>query len=426
MTISQCSNKAYGLLIVVALVLIPAINATAENTISAADQMCLACHSMSGLSKSLEDGEKLSLHVEKEGFSGSVHSVVGCTGCHQDVDPAKHPAMNSIASAREYTIDKSQVCRNCHPAKFKQYEGSIHASLVTAGDSAAPVCSSCHDVHAVQPMSTFEPISGEPCKACHEDIFDAYAGSMHGKARVDEGHLQAPICIDCHQAHDVKPVAAGHRIKEACLGCHEGAQLAHNDWLPNSELHLTTVACPVCHSPLAQRSVDLRLYDNVAQELLAELPDNPQFANRARTIDLAGDGLDPVELWTFVRDANREGANTDVTLRGRMEVRSGVEAHQLAEKVDAVRDCDTCHESGASPFQNVSISITGTDGRRISYEAEEEILTSAVSVDTVSGFYTAGGTRIALLDGLLALGLFAGLAIPLTHMTVRKHFRNKP
>jgi hypothetical protein len=177
---------------------------------------------------------------------------------------------------------------------------------------------------------------------------------------------------------------------------------------------------------MAERAVDLRLYDNVAGALVSELPSDSKFEQQVRTIDVAGDGLDPQELWAFVREANREGATTDVTLRGRMEVRSGVEAHQLAVKLDAVRECDTCHESGASPFENVTVSVSAADGRRIRYAVDKETLTSAVSVDTISGFYNAGGTRIKLLDGLLALGIFAGIAIPLTHMSVRKHFRNKP
>lgn len=414
-----------GMLLSIILAVTLITSTGADAAVSARDQKCLACHSMTGLTKSLGDGDKLSLHIEKEEWSDSVHSMMGCNSCHRDVDPARHPAMSNIASAREYTVEKSGVCKTCHAAKFEQYEGSIHASLVAGGDPDAPVCSSCHNVHAQKPIASFEPISGEPCKTCHEDIFDAYAGSMHGKARIDQGHMQAPVCADCHQVHDVQAVAASDRIKSACLDCHEGALLAHDAWLPNSRLHLDMVACPACHSPLAQRAVDLRLYDNDAQKLVFEPTGDSQFEKEARAIDIDGNGLDPMELWQFVRQANREGTTTDVTLHGRLEVRSGVEAHQLALKPEAVRDCDTCHQSGAEPYQQVTISIAAEDGRRIRYAASEDALTSAVSVGAVGGFYTAGGTRIRLLDGLLALAVLAGLAIPVTHMSIRKYFKNK-
>jgi hypothetical protein len=46
-----------------------------------------------------------------------------------------------------------------------------------------------------------------------------------------------------------------------------------------------------------------------------------------------------------------------------------------------------------------------------------------VSVAAVNDFYTLGGTRIRLLDGLLILGLVGGLAIPLGHMAVGRYLR---
>lgn len=422
---SPGARRVFNILLCIALAGSVLTNVDAQAAVSAGDEKCLTCHSMTGLNKSLGNGDKLSLHVAKEDWSESVHSMMGCKSCHRDVDPAQHPSMKNIASARAYSVEKSGTCRTCHNAKFEQYDGSIHASLVVAGNAEAPVCSSCHNVHAQKPIATYEPHSGQPCKSCHEDIFDAYASSMHGKARIEGGHLQAPICADCHQVHDVQAVAANDRIKSACLGCHEGALMAHDAWLPNSTLHLDMVACPACHSPMAQRAVDLRLYDNEAQKLVSEPAGDSQFEKNVRAIDIEGDGLDPIELWEVVRQANRQGTTADVTLHGRLEVRSGVEAHQLAVKLQAVRDCATCHQSGANPYQQVTISIAAEDGRRIRYAAGEETLTSAVSVDAVGNFYTAGGTRIKLLDGLLVLAVIAGLAIPVTHISIRKYFKNK-
>jgi predicted CXXCH cytochrome family protein len=402
------------------MALIPAPAAwanTVPETVSAADAQCLGCHSMTGLRKTLGDGSKLSLHVEKEDFSQSVHSIIGCRGCHRDVDPAQHPVLRSIAGAQSFSLEASAVCRNCHAGKFDQYESSIHASLVATGDTKAPLCSSCHDPHAVQRSSTLDPASGQPCKSCHEEIFDAYAGSVHGRARVGSGRIQAPFCSDCHRAHEVTAVAAGDRLKQACLSCHEGMLLAHDAWLPNSRRHLETVACPACHSPMADRSVDLRLYDSNTHELV---PVDPGFAARVAKIDAAGDGLDPLELWALVRETNREITDARLTLRGRLEVSSGAQAHQLAFKREAVRDCNTCHQLGAEAYTNVTVSVTDADGRRIHYAAGEETLTSAVSVGSVGGFYTAGGTRIGLLDVLLVLGIMAGLGVPLIHWTMRK------
>jgi len=411
-------------LLAAALLLSAWIPAGAEAQMAAAAEKCLTCHSMPALSKTMGDGEKLGLHVSREAFANSVHARMGCQTCHADVNPSAHPAPKPYASVREYTLAKSNSCKTCHKAKYEQYEGSIHARMVSAGDAQAPVCSSCHNVHGQQKVASIATYGGEVCRNCHESIFTAYESSMHGQARVGSGHLEAPICADCHTAHKVQAVSSSDRVKAACLDCHEGIEGVHKEWLPNSGLHLQAVACPACHSPMAELGVDLRLYDKKSGQLVAETLEDPRFMAMAREKDTAGDGLDPMELWGLVRAANREGVDTSVILHGRLEVR-GVDAHQLALKSQAVRQCDTCHQQGSGAFNNVTVSVTGEDGRRIRYDADKDTLTSVVSVDSVGGFYTAGGTRIRLLDGLLALALMAGVGIPLTHFSVRKWFKSK-
>jgi len=135
--------------------------------------------------------------------------------------------------------------------------------------------------------------------------------------------------------------------------------------------------------------------------------------------------MDPVELWKLVRRTSLEGQSTDVTLRGRMEVSTGADAHRLASKASAVRDCNSCHEKGSGAFESVTVSITRPDGRKQRFDAESDVLTSAVSVDSVGNFYAAGGTRIKLLDGLLIMAVLGGLAVPVGHITLGKIVRRK-
>ena len=59
---------------------------------------------------------------------------------------------------------------------------------------------------------------------------------MTGLASLQMAENSLPICADCHQAHDVTALAYADRLQGVCLGCHEGAQAAHNKWLPNSKL----------------------------------------------------------------------------------------------------------------------------------------------------------------------------------------------
>ena len=396
----------------------------ADRPLSEADQTCLACHSQERLEKKIADKETLSLHIQADAFAKSVHRVIGCAGCHADVSLESHPSnAKKIANARDYSIASTEICRGCHADKFKLYEGSIHASLVRDGNAAAPVCTDCHSPHAVSPKAVYETMAAVPCKNCHFDIFSAYAASMHGKARNKPGESAAPLCSGCHSAHEVAAASSGEGRKGACFGCHAGALAAHQEWLPNAELHFETVSCPVCHSPTAKRRVDLRLFNSVARQDLAEQRGVPKFERRARSADAKGGGLDAIELWNFMKVFNRDGAAGKTTLRGRMEVGSGVEAHQLADKSQAISDCNTCHREGAEAFQSVTVSIAGPDGRPVRYGANKEVLNSVFSVDSMGGFYAIGSTRIKLLDILFLLSLFSGIAVPVVHLTARWAFR---
>lgn len=505
----------------------------ADDRLSDEDRLCLACHEQGGLDKVLGDGTTLSLHVGGAAFADSVHAWVGCTGCHDVIDPATHPGHREIESARTHAEQHSQACigchaadsmaegpahharlaetdrvpcaqchdahaigpigdwkaavgdtaycqachghagsaalpfideatlrrsvhrdhecawchtthskdahpqragaggrtasielagacRQCHEDKYALYDGSIHARLVAAGDLTAPVCTDCHGAHAVGPKAVYETIAGVPCRNCHADIFDAYLGSMHGKARDGAGHFDAPICADCHRAHDIGVASTGTRLRDACLACHDGARESHRTWLPNAALHLEAIACPACHAPAARRRIDLALFDAESRNPLASAPGQETLEDRFRTADRDGDGVDAIELWSLVREINRDGAAVEAVLRGRMEVQSGVEAHRLADRSSAVRACESCHRDGADPFRSVTISIVRPDGRPLRFAADSEVLESPVSVGSVGGFYAIGGTRIRLLDALFVLALVAGIAVPFGHMAMRR------
>lgn len=388
----------------------------ADSALSQLDQQCLACHSAKGLEMKLADGDKLLLQVDGAAFVKSVHSKIGCAVCHAGTSFENHPPVKrKIAGSREYSLEMNKVCESCHAPIFKLYQGSIHATLFREGNSYAPVCTDCHSPHAVMAKAAYDAATGTPCSKCHDPIFKAYTGSVHGKASLG--------CANCHRAHDVSAATKADQLKDACLECHQDALAAHKTWLPNAAQHFETVSCPVCHAPNAKRKVDLRLYDSVTKQRVAEREGVPQFDARARSANPKGAGLDAMALHSLLREFNREGAENKTTLRGRLEVSTGVEAHQLMDKSQAIRDCAKCHQQGADVFQSVTVSVVGADGRPVRYGAKPEVLNSIISVDSVGGFYAIGGTRIKLLDWLLALAVLGGIGVPLGHMTVRWLFK---
>lgn len=397
--------------------------------VSNPDVKCLKCHSRN-LKKQLEDGEKMSLRIDVEQFETSVHRVIGCTGCHRDVAKGKHPSREPIKSRRDYSLKHNETCGQCHEAKSTDYQSSIHASLVKDGDSRAPLCSDCHSSHAIQQRTGREAVTEEPCSRCHQDIDEAYTQSIHGHARISGNeirgdHVRAPLCSDCHKAHDINPVATTDYLVSTCTNCHEIAELAHKQWLPNAAMHMKSVGCAVCHAPETPLRVDLQLYDRARQAPVRQNASHGTIESMLAEIDADGDGLDSVELWKLMRQPDQEGQKSDIILRGRLEVASAIDAHRLAASTEAIRSCENCHQGNAEAFQNVTVSISRPDGRRESFKVNNKVLSSPISVDTVGGFYAPGGTRIKLLDILLVLALVGGLAVPIGHFLLGKYLRKK-
>jgi hypothetical protein len=395
----------------------------ADNGLSKDSKACLECHDNEGMEKKLENGEMLSLHISAKGFADSTHGGSGCESCHSDIDSKKHPKDTpAIKSKRDYSLGKRETCRMCHDKKFTEYEGSAHAALIKEGSTKAPMCTDCHNPHTVRTSKAAEPISATPCAKCHVDIFNAYAQDVHGRART-ANVKGAPICADCHRAHDVKAASLGENMKNACLSCHKNAVAAHREWLPNTERHFTAISCPACHAPTAQRRVNLRLYDGVAKRQISEKIGVPQFEMRANAADTQNVGLDERALWSLLKTFSQNGTEGNTALSGRLEVRSGVEAHQISEKAKAIKECDACHKYGAEPFQSVTLTIAGPDGRPLRHTVQKEVLNSLVAMESVRGFYATGGTRIKLLDILLVLVVVGSICVPIGHMTMKWLFR---
>jgi hypothetical protein len=391
--------------------------------IKAADEECFDCHASASKKKTLGDGAILSLQVPKAPYLQSVHAVKGCVACHSDVDVDKHPPKNhEISDKRSFAIEATQVCRKCHPKKFKQWEQSIHGQLVKVGAKSAPICVDCHNPHAVIEGAASQ-VEQAPCKACHGDIFKAYLGSMHAKSRLGSADSEAPVCAGCHTAHSVKPISAGANglgPETACLSCHKNAPDKHANWLPNVALHFETVACPACHSPNAERKVDLILVDGAGVAHGVEKIGVPLFEASNKS---DSNGIDAQRLWTLMQGLDRSGIAPKIALRGHLDVANGVQAHQMADKSKALSDCHTCHQEGSQAFQKVTVSLVGPQGLRVGYGANADVLNSAFSVDSIRGFYAIGGTRIVILDILLALAVISGLGIAFGHIFVGWMFK---
>jgi hypothetical protein len=413
-----------GALVLVALSFAGSGAQAAEHTFSKDSLACLKCHEKPDIQdKKLEDGKTLSMHVSGQDFLAARHFEQDCTDCHSKLDEETHGKVKTpLKSRREMMASMQETCRDCHKKSQKLYDDSIHAAAIKGGSDKAPYCANCHNAHTQPSVKLQAPIDKTPCAECHDKIFKAYSGDVHGHARSIK-IKGAPICADCHQAHDVQAASLGEGPKPACLNCHKNAAAKHDEWLPNSRLHFDTVSCVVCHSPNAVRRVNLRLYDGAADSQLREKSGVPQFASRVKAEDGANAGLDAGDLSALLQQFSHDAGQTGkVVVRGRLEVSSGTDAHHLSAKGRALKACDTCHKQGAEPFKSVVVSIASADGRPLRHAVQQDLLGSAQSLESVRGFYALGSTRIKLLDALLILAVLGAVGASFAHALARGVF----
>lgn len=203
--------------------------ALADKPAQQTEQYCLSCHGNPDLSMTLPSGEKLSLYLSTETLSGSVHSPVGieCEACHTDIKTYPHP-QQTYTNRRELTRGYYLACKKCHSLNYEKTLDSMHAKAASAGNPDAPVCTDCHGAHDVQAPDQPRARISETCGKCHTDIARDYIQSVHGSALTQENNPDVPVCTDCHGVHNIQdPRTAQFRVDtpELCAGCHADPEL---------------------------------------------------------------------------------------------------------------------------------------------------------------------------------------------------------
>jgi len=270
---------------------------------------CLACHGEPGA----QSAAGKSLYVDSGGFENSVHGSLGCEGCHSAASEFPHPekmpapdcgachsdqAQQLSESAHRglglaacqgchgppheikpvadpaspvYHLNLPRTCGTCHgdgelakrfnipPANVYQlYRDSIHGRAVAeSGLLVAANCSNCHGSHKILPKR--DPASlvyrtniPTTCGACHAGILPIYSASVHGAA-LAAGNPKAPVCSDCHTAHEITRVETESwklDIIRECGSCHTESLRTYRDTFHGqvTALGFTRVArCSDCH-----------------------------------------------------------------------------------------------------------------------------------------------------------------------------------
>ncbi|HWR84139.1 MAG TPA: cytochrome c3 family protein, partial [Candidatus Deferrimicrobium sp.] len=129
------------------------------------DEECLACHDRPTLT-TVRDGDTVSLVVDTLQILNSIHRKTTCAQCHTG---ALRGPVRPCATVAE-RVD----CSICHPEVAVMYATSTHGILANRGDPDAPLCIDCHGTHAIKPRRdpkspTFPSRVPELCGLCHRE-----------------------------------------------------------------------------------------------------------------------------------------------------------------------------------------------------------------------------------------------------------------
>jgi hypothetical protein len=166
-----------------------------------------------------------------------------CNDCHRAHKVL--PADSSGSSVNRANIPAT--CGACHLGVVAAYDSSAHGTAertgrVNATGHSAPICVDCHSAHEIvradQPQWLLSVVA--ECGSCHERLYRTYFGTYHGKV-TRLGFSLAASCSDCHTAHDMRPQSdarssvSAENIVATCQRCHPAANANFARYQPHGD-----------------------------------------------------------------------------------------------------------------------------------------------------------------------------------------------
>lgn len=186
------------------------------------NENCLKCHGQSKYSydnpeqgKSVNKRMYSELIINTDLFYTSNHRQFKCTDCHaEEYDTFPH--------AGNLRMESSATCIDCHGGD-EQYAKFHFEAIDTAFRES---------IHATKHSGTFT------CWSCHNA--HTYRINARTNSNIKETVIyDNTICLDCH---------SDYRRFQLLTEKENPNILERHEWLPNQELHFTSVRCVECHT----------------------------------------------------------------------------------------------------------------------------------------------------------------------------------
>jgi cytochrome b subunit of formate dehydrogenase len=320
---------------------------------------CMTCHEDRALAKK-RGSATISLYIDKDKFSKSVHGDFACVDCHADLSGFEDfPHAESLEP-----VD----CGICHDDVAEVYNHSLHGRAAAAGEELAPRCRDCHGKHDIiahdSPDSRVTKFNIPfMCGECHKEgtevtrrydipqdsILTHYSFSIHGEGLFKKGLTVTAVCTDCHTAHNVLPhtdiKSSIHKdnVARTCQKCHGRIETVHKKVIKGELWEKEPNKIPICidcHAPHTARKIFYELGMSDRDCLECHARKDLKMVRDGREISLY---IDSIELGSSM---HRKEACA--------RCHSGVNPlmKRPCATITAKVDCSICHAEVVSTFSS--------------------------------------------------------------------------
>lgn len=206
---------------------------------------CGHCHSNQGMAQKHGLPSVYPKYVDSiHGFALSKEGLLVAANC-QSCHGSHHILSHKDPQSPTYKANIPNTCGSCHAKINDDYMGGSHGKAVAAGNLKAPVCTDCHTAHEIlQPTeSTFRMQSTPICGSCHSEKLSTYRDTFHSQLGSLGGYVETARCWDCHGAHQILPASDPRspihkaNLVKTCGVCHAGANLSFVQYQPHANAH---------------------------------------------------------------------------------------------------------------------------------------------------------------------------------------------
>lgn len=337
---------------------------------------CMDCHDDPEITKEINDSTEVTMYVNPDIFTSSVHGDMDCIECHTDLEDFEDEHEENLQIVN---------CADCHEDEQEEYIKSVHWLARDETDVETATCKNCHGYHDVLPSDeenshTYKLNIEKSCGNCHEKLevmqhlglrgespISKYHGSVHDKILHEDPDGNAPTCISCHDYHKIlrktnpQCIFNKRNIPQTCGNCHEqiwGEYKQSIHWQAIERGHVESPACNNCHgehsihSPQEEDAVTNRLNQS------------SQICNNchASSIMMERYGLDHRRFESYSRSYHGlallkgdQNAATCTSCHETHMIRGGLDSLSSVYESNLKETCGKCHDNITDSFIKIDM-----------------------------------------------------------------------